>query len=75
MLDRALLYRAVIDEVCKDKQLRQYEIEETEWAALANLRDLLKVHTVQSVRVGVGVVRTNGRRLRIVSRRPFAVSS
>ena len=55
MLDRALAYKAVIDEVCQDKTLRQYEIEETEWDALTNLRDLLKVCTVHLGRVCVGV--------------------
>jgi len=55
MLDCALLYKAVVNEVCKDKMLRQYEIEDTEWEALTNLRDLLKVRTVCSGCVCVGV--------------------
>jgi len=57
MLDRALLYKAVVNEVCKDKMLHQYEIEDMEWEALANLRDLLKVRTIFSGRVCVGVGR------------------
>jgi len=53
MLDRALEYKAVVNEVCQNKQLRQYEIDEPEWDALANLRDLLKVRTSHSGRVCV----------------------
>jgi len=56
MLDRALAYKTIVNEVCKDRQLRQYEIEKTEWDALENLRDLLKVRTVYSGRVCVGVL-------------------
>jgi len=55
MLDCTLAYKAVIDEVCKDKTLCQYEIEKTEWDVLANLWDLLKVRTVHLGHVCVGV--------------------
>ena len=43
MLDRALAYKSVVNEVCRNKLLRQYEIEEAQWDALENLRDLMKV--------------------------------
>lgn len=43
MLDRALAYKSVVNEVCRNKLLRQYEIKEEQWDALENLRDLMKV--------------------------------
>ena len=43
MLEFALEYRKVIDEILEDREMRKYELEEEEWDLVQQLCDILEV--------------------------------